>query len=220
VVLTLFGPPGSGKGTQASYLVEHLGIPQISTGDLFRSEAAAGTGIGKLAKTYMDRGELVPDELTVELFRRRLAEPDVAKGVLLDGFPRTVKQAGDLDQVLQGLGRRMDKVIYIKVPDEELVSRMSGRLTCPNCGRTYHPLLAPPSRDNVCDRDGVPLMEREDDKPETARRRIAVYLDRTLPVLDHYRKQGVVAEVSGQGSVEEVRRRVLQAIPQADARPA
>ena len=210
--LTLFGPPGSGKGTQAAFLVEHLGIPQISTGELLRAEAASGTELGQQAKSYMDRGDLVPDDLTVEVFRRRLSQPDVARGVLLDGFPRTVEQAAELDSVLQALGRRMDKVLYLKVPEEELVSRLSGRVTCPTCGRTYHPVLAPPRVDMLCDRDGTPLVEREDDKAETARRRIAVYLEQTLPVLEHYRRQGVVADVNGEGDIPEVRRRIVEAI--------
>jgi adenylate kinase len=216
VVLTLFGPPGSGKGTQATYLVERLGIPQISTGELLRAEASNGTKLGQLAKDYMDRGELVPDDLTVEVFRRRLSEPDVADGVLLDGFPRTVEQADELDRLLRALGRRMDRVVYIKVPSEELVSRLSGRLTCPMCGRTYHPVLAPPRLDQVCDRDATPLIERDDDKAETARRRITVYLEQTLPVLEHYREHGVVSEVSGEGDIQDVRRRVLEAIGRTD----
>jgi adenylate kinase len=212
VFLTLFGAPGSGKGTQAAYLVERLGIPQISTGELLRAEAASGTKLGRLAKEYMDRGDLVPDEVTVEVFRRRLAEPDVTEGVLLDGFPRTVPQAIELDQVLEGMGRGMDKVIFIKVAPEELVRRLSGRLTCPVCGRTYHPVLARPRVDRLCDRDGARLIERDDDKPETARRRIAVYLDRTLPVLEYYRRRGLVEEVSGEGDIAEVRHRIMDAV--------
>jgi adenylate kinase len=192
--------------------VEHLGIPQISTGELLRTEAAAGTELGQLAKTYMDRGDLVPDEITYEVFRRRLGAPDVARGVLLDGFPRTAEQAAELDRILQAHGRRMDKVINLKVPEEELVSRLSGRLTCPLCGRTYHPVLNPPRVDSLCDRDGTGLIERDDDKAETARRRIAVYLEQTLPVLEHYRRQGVVADISGEGDIAEVRQRILEAI--------
>jgi adenylate kinase len=212
VFLTLFGAPGSGKGTQAAYLVEHLGIRQISTGELLRAEASSGTKLGVLAREYMDRGDLVPDDVTVEVFRRRLAEPDAADGVLLDGFPRTVPQAVELDHVLEEMRRSMDKVIFIKVPPEELVSRLSGRLTCPVCGRTYHPVLAAPRNDNVCDRDGAGLIERNDDKPETARRRITVYLDRTLPVLEYYRRKSLVDEVSGEGDIAEVRRRIMDSI--------
>jgi adenylate kinase len=210
--LTLFGPPGSGKGTQAAFLVDHFHIPQISTGELLRGEAEAGTDLGKLARTYMDRGELVPDGYTIEVFRRRLARPDAAAGFLLDGFPRTVPQAVELDKILASLGRRMDRVVRVKVPEDVLVSRLSGRLTCPRDQRTYHPVLNPPKNDTVCDLCGTPLVQREDDKPETARRRIKVYLDQTLPVIDHYRAQGVVAEVDGQGEIEEVRRRILEAV--------
>jgi adenylate kinase len=212
VFLTLFGAPGSGKGTQAAHLVQEFGIPQISTGELLRAEAAAGTKLGKLAREYMDRGELVPDEVTLDVFKRRLSEPDVAGGVLFDGFPRTVPQAEELDRMLKGMDREMDRVIFIKVPPEELVNRLSGRLTCPVCGRTYHPVLAPPKNDRLCDRDGAKLIEREDDKAETARRRISVYLDRTLPVLEYYRRKGLVSEVSGEGDIGEVRRRIMDAI--------
>lgn len=210
--LTLFGPPGSGKGTQASFLVQHCGIPQVSTGELLRAAAEAGTKVGLTAKVFMDRGELVPDRITLEVFRHRLAEPDCANGVLLDGFPRTVRQAEELDRILSRLGRRMDRVVSIKVPDEVLVSRLSGRLTCPVDGLTYHPMLNPPRVDRRCDRDGTPLIQREDDKPDTARHRIAVYLRQTVPVLDYYRGQGLAAEVDGEGSIEEVRRRILEEI--------
>jgi len=212
VFLTLFGAPGSGKGTQAAFLVERLRIPQISTGELLRAEAASGTKLGELAKEYMGRGDLVPDDVTVDVFRRRLAQPDVAEGVLLDGFPRTVPQAVELDRVLKGMGRRMDRVIFIRVRPEELVSRLSGRLTCPVCGRTYHPVLARPRVDTLCDRDGAELIERDDDKAETAQRRISVYLERTVPVLEYYRRQGVVDEVSGEGHIAEVRRRIMDSI--------
>ncbi len=210
--LTLFGPPGSGKGTQANYLVEHFGIPQVSTGDLFRGEIKTATELGQRVKGYLDRGDLVPDEITLDLVRRRLEQPDCAKGVLFDGFPRTVAQARELDRMLRQAGRRMDHVLFVRVPEETLVSRMAGRLTCPTCSRTYHPELAPPENDLVCDNDGTPLVQREDDRPETARRRIKVYMDQTLPVLEHYRGQGVVSDIDGVGTIEEVRDRILQAI--------
>src|SRR5262245_44256777 len=210
--LSLFGPPGSGKGTQAGFLVKHFGIPQLSTGNLFRSEIEEDTEVGRRVRTYMDRGDLVPDDITLEVVRRRLAEPDAAGGVLFDGFPRTVAQAAELDRILAGMGRRMDRVIFVQVPTEMLVSRMAGRLTCPRCGRTYHPELAPPEVDAICDADGTPLIMREDDRPETARRRITVYLEQTLPVLAHYRQQHVVSDIDGTGSIEEVRRRILRAI--------
>lgn len=210
--LTLFGPPGSGKGTQAAFLVEHFGIPQVSTGNLFRSEIEAGSSVGNQVKEFMDRGDLVPDDVTLEVVRRRLQEPDAEGGVLFDGFPRTVAQAVELDRMLNELGRRMDRVLFVQVPTEMLVSRLAGRLTCPKCGRTYHPKLAPPKSDTVCDVDGTSLVMREDDRPETARRRITVYLEQTLPVLSHYRQQHLVADVDGTGSIEDVRRRILRAI--------
>lgn len=212
MVLVLFGPPGSGKGTQAEFLRDHYKIPQISTGDLFRAEAAAGTELGLKAREYMDRGDYVPDDVTIEMLRKRLADPDTARGVLLDGFPRTIAQAEELDEMLESMGKRMDRVIYIRVPLDILVSRLSGRLTCPKCGHTYHMELAPPKSDQVCDRDGTPLEMREDDKPETARKRISVYIEQTLPVLRHYRSKAVVSNVDGEGEIEEVRDRILAAI--------
>lgn len=210
--LTLFGPPGSGKGTQAGFLTQHFGLPQVSTGDLFRSETSAGTPLGHKVKEYLDRGDLVPDDITMEVVRRRLEKPDTPRGVLFDGFPRTVAQAAELDGMLRSMGRRMDRVIFVQVPTEMLVNRMAGRLTCPKCGRTYHPELAPPKDDASCDVDGTELVMREDDRPETARRRIAVYLEQTLPVLSHYRQQRVVSDIDGTGSIDEVRARILRAI--------
>ena len=210
--LTLFGPPGSGKGTQAGFLTRHFGIPQVSTGDLFRAEIQAETPFGQEVKGYLDRGDLVPDDVTLRVVRRRLERPDTWRGVLFDGFPRTVAQAAELDAMLASMGRRMDSVIFVQVPTEMLVTRLAGRLTCPKCGRTYHPKLAPPKVDTVCDVDGTELVMREDDRPETARKRIGVYLEQTLPVLAHYRQQHVVADVDGTGSIDEVRKRILRAI--------
>jgi adenylate kinase len=210
--LTLFGPPGSGKGTQAGFLTRHFGIPQVSTGDLFRNEIKEETPLGREVKGYLDHGDLVPDDITMEVVRRRLEKPDTARGVLFDGFPRTVTQAAELDAILRSMGRRMDRVIFVQVPTDMLVSRLAGRLTCPTCGRTYHPELAPPKDDTRCDVDGTELIMREDDRPETARRRIAVYLEQTLPVLSHYRQQHVVSDIDGTGDIEQVRARILRAI--------
>jgi adenylate kinase len=210
--LTLFGPPGSGKGTQAGFVTRHFGIPQVSTGDLFRREVEAGTPLGHEVEKYLERGDLVPDDVTLEVVRRRLAEPDTRRGVLFDGFPRTVAQATELDRLLGEMGRRMERVAFVQVPTEKLVNRLAGRLTCPVCGRTYHPELAPPKKDAVCDDDGAKLVMREDDRPETARRRIGVYLEQTLPVLAHYRQQHVVSDVDGTGSIDEVSARILRAI--------
>ena len=210
--MTLFGPPGSGKGTQATFLTQHFGIPQVSTGDLFRAEIQAESPLGKKVHEYLERGDLVPDDTTLEVVKRRLHEPDTKRGVLFDGFPRTVAQAAALDDMLETMHRRMDHVIFVQVPTEMLVSRMAGRLTCPKCGRTYHPKLNPPKNDNLCDVDGTVLVMREDDRPETARKRIGVYLEQTLPVLAHYRRQHVVSDVDGTGDIDEVRSRILRAI--------
>jgi len=163
-------------------------------------------------RAYLERGDLVPDDVTLEVVQRRLERPDTARGVLFDGFPRTVGQACELDRMLAEMDRRMDRVIFVQVPTEMLVNRMAGRLTCPRCGRTYHPKLAPPKADETCDEDGTALIMREDDRPETARRRIGVYLEQTLPVLAHYRQQHVVSDVDGTGSIDEVRTRILRAI--------
>jgi len=217
--LALFGPPGSGKGTQAKFLVQHFGIPQVSTGDLFRAEIKAGSDLGRKAQIDMDRGDLVPDDVTIEIARRRLSVPDTAGGVLFDGFPRTVPQAVELDRMLDGMGRRMDRVMFMQVPTEVLVDRLAGRLTCPKCGRTYHPKLAPPRVEALCDADGTELIMREDDRPETARKRISVYLEQTLPVLAHYRQQHVVSDVDGTGSIEDVWQRILRAVRVASGGP-
>jgi adenylate kinase len=214
VVLILFGPPGSGKGTQSEFLRDHFKIPQVATGDLFRRETRAGTELGHKAKEYMDRGDYVPDDLTIEMLRKRLAEPDCQAGCLLDGFPRTLPQAEDLDELLGSMGKRMDRVVYIRVPLDLLVSRLSGRLTCPTCGHTYHMEMAPPKDDTLCDQDQTELVMREDDSPETARKRISVYIEQTLPVLRHYRTQDVVSNVDGEGEIHEVRDRILIAIEQ------
>ena len=218
--LALFGPPGSGKGTQAKFLVQHFGIPQVSTGDLFRAEIKAGSDLGRRAQADMDRGDLVPDDVTLEIARRRMSVPDTAGGVLFDGFPRTVPQAVELDRMLGGMGRQMDRVIFMQVPTEVLVDRLAGRLTCPKCGRTYHPKLAPPRIDTLCNDDGTELIMREDDRPETARKRISVYLEQTLPVLAHYRQQHVVNDIDGTGSIDEVWQRILRAVRASSAGPA
>ena len=218
--LALFGPPGSGKGTQAKFLVEHFGIPQVSTGDLFRAEIKAGSDLGRRAQADMDRGDLVPDDVTLQIARRRLSVADTAGGVLFDGFPRTVPQAVELDRMLGGMGRQMDRVVFMQVPTEVLVDRLAGRLTCPKCGRTYHPKLAPPRKETLCNDDGTELIMREDDRPETARKRISVYLEQTLPVLAHYRQQHVVNDIDGTGSIDEVWQRILRAVRPSSARPA
>jgi adenylate kinase len=208
----LFGPPGSGKGTQAAFLRETFSIPQVSTGDLFRAEVRARSQLGLKVKEYLERGDLVPDEITIEMLRKRLEQPDCANGVLLDGFPRTVPQAEDLELLFESLGQRLDHVLYIRVPLDLLVQRLSGRLTCTKCGHTYHPIFNPPRKEGVCDRDGAPLERRPDDDPQKARHRILVYMEETLPVLQFYRDRGCVSNIDGEGDIEEIRHRLLTAI--------
>lgn len=210
--LTLFGPPGSGKGTQAEFLREHYSIPQVSTGDMFRAEVRADTELGQKVKEYLDRGDYVPDEITIEMLRRRLEQPDCENGVLLDGFPRTVPQAEALELLFESLGQRLDHVLYVRVPLDLLVARLSGRLTCSKCGHTYHPIFNPPKQEGICDRDGGTLERRSDDDADKARHRIVVYMEETLPVLEFYRARGCVSNIDGEGSIEEIRKRLLEAI--------
>ncbi|MGH7903809.1 MAG: adenylate kinase [Candidatus Dormibacteraceae bacterium] len=211
--LLVFGAPGSGKGTQGEFLRRRHGIPQISTGDILRAEGKAGTELGVTAQAFMDRGELVSDELMVAMISRRLREPDCRPGFLLDGFPRTVPQAEALEGMMEAMGRSFDRVLYLQVPFEELVRRLSGRLVCSCCGHSYHVTNKPPRRPGVCDVDGCALIEREDDSPETARRRIQIYLDDTIPVLQFYRerKDGLVVTVDATGPIDEITRRILEA---------
>lgn len=209
--LLLFGPPASGKGTQADLVSERLRIPQVATGNILRAEVAHGTALGVEAGGFMARGDLVPDRLMIEIIRVRLREPDCARGFILDGFPRTLAQADALDRLVADMGLRFDRLVLLDVPEDELVRRISGRLTCPICGRSYFfPHAAPHPED--CLADGGLLFTRPDDHPETARRRIAVYLENTLPVLDHYRAKGLVSSVDGIATVAEVTERILQVL--------
>lgn len=217
--LLIFGAPGSGKGTQAEFIKNRFRVPQVATGDILRSEKRRQTELGLKAQEYMDSGKLVPDELVIAMLEKRLAEPDCADGFLLDGFPRTRPQAEALDRMMASHARRFDRALYLAVPLEKLVERLSGRWTCPECGRTYHLKFNPPADDTKCDFDGHELYQREDDTPGTARTRIQVYLDDTLPVLDHYRGDGIVREVDGDRPIEEVRRAILEALDQEPATP-
>ena len=210
--LTLFGPPGSGKGTQAEFLREHYRIPQVATGDMFRAEVRSDTELGRKVKEYLDRGDYVPDEITIEMLRKRLTQPDCENGVLLDGFPRTVPQAEALELLFESLGQRLDHVLYIRVPLDLLVARLSGRLTCSKCGHTYHPIFNPPRQAGICDRDGGKLERRSDDDADKARHRIVVYMEETLPVLEFYRARGCVSNIDGEGSIDAIRKRLLEAI--------
>ncbi len=202
--LILLGPPGSGKGTQAKLIVEKYGIPHISTGDMLREAVAKGTELGKEAKKYMDAGKLVPDEVVIGIVKERLQQPDCEKGFILDGFPRTIPQAEALDKILEELGKKIDAVINIQVPEEEVVKRIVNRRTCKNCGAVYHLIYKPPKEDNKCDKCGGELYQRDDDKEETVRQRYKVYKEQTEPLVEYYAKKGVLYNIDGTKSIEEV----------------
>ena len=202
--IIMLGAPGAGKGTQAKKIAEKYGIPHISTGDIFRANIKNGTELGKKAKTYMDQGLLVPDELTCDLVVDRIQQPDAKNGYVLDGFPRTIPQAECLTDALSRLGSKIDYAIDVDVPDENIISRMSGRRACLNCGATYHIVYNAPKKEGVCDACGQELVLREDDKPKTVKKRLDVYHDQTQPLIDYYKKEGVLAEVDGTKDMEEV----------------
>jgi len=200
----LFGPPGAGKGTQAAILAEKTGLVHITTGELFREAIRKETELGRQAKPYYDRGDLVPDALTIGMLLERLAEEDAVHGCLLDGFPRTLEQATALDDALSGQGQAIDKVLCIQVPEDELLGRLAGRWTCRGCGDVYHRQSRWPKVEGRCDRCGGELYQRDDDQPEAVRRRLEVYSRQTAPLIDYYRGQGKLVEVDGYRSVDEV----------------
>lgn len=204
--IVLLGGPGSGKGTQAKKLIDTLGVPQISTGDIFRAALKEGTPMGLKAKTYMDKGELVPDDVVIGVVEERLAKPDLAKGYMLDGFPRTLPQAEALDKILTSLGQSIDHAVLVDVPDEELVARLSGRRTCKNseCGRMFHVMFNPPKKDSVCDACGAELYQRDDDSEATIRERLTVYNKQTAPLIDYYDKKGLLRKVAGVGPIDQI----------------
>jgi adenylate kinase len=213
--VVLMGGPGAGKGTQAKRLEAALGLPQIATGDLFRENLKNETELGKLAKTYMDAGELVPDEVTVAMVADRLSRPDAARGALLDGFPRTPSQAAALDKLLAEMGARVNVVPYIHVRPEVLLQRLAGRWTCPVCGHVYHTLFNPPRVAGVCDLDGGKLYQRDDDTEATQKRRIEVYFAQTAPLLDHYQNRGLLVEINGEQPIEQVQQDLIRVIENA-----
>ena len=211
--LILFGPPGAGKGTQAKILVEELGLPQIATGDMMRAERKSGSGLGQKFDEYMSAGKLVPDDLVLALFAKRLAQPDAAKGAIFDGFPRTIPQAKALDETLGELGRQVDKVVALDVDLEVIVDRVTGRRVCRSCGQTYHMRYSPPPPSGECTSCGsTDIVQRSDDTEEKVRKRDAAYKEQTLPILAHYEPKGIVEKVDGVGSVEEITGRILRAI--------
>lgn len=212
LILLLVGAVGAGKGTQASILSRELGLPHLASGNLFRAAMAANTPLGELARTYMERGELVPDEVTIEMFMAELESPAAARGAILDGFPRTVGQARALDETLAGLGERIRRVIYIEVPTEELVRRVAGRWICPECGTPYHETSDPPRVQGQCDLDGTPLRQRDDDRPEVVRARLERQVPPMLEVVDHFERAGIVERLDGTRPIEEVTAEILQRI--------
>ncbi|WP_297056168.1 adenylate kinase [Thermosulfurimonas sp.] len=208
--IVFLGPPGAGKGTQAKRIAEKYGIPQISTGDMFREHLSKGTELGKKAKEYMDKGQLVPDEIVLGMVEERLKQPDCEKGFILDGFPRTVPQAEALDEMLAKWGKKIDFAIAIEVPDEELVKRLTGRRTCKNCGMMYHIIFKPPKVEGKCDACGGELYQRADDNEETVRNRLKVYHESTAPLIEYYEKKGVLHRIDGTGSIDEIFERIVK----------
>ncbi|MEN2994198.1 MAG: adenylate kinase [Thermodesulfovibrio sp.] len=202
--LVFLGAPGAGKGTQAKRLVEKYGIPQISTGDLLRAAVAAETPLGKEAKAYMDRGELVPDSVVLEMVKERLSQEDCKKGFILDGFPRNVAQAEALDKMLSEMNMPLDLVLNLDVPFDDLMKRLTGRRTCKSCGQMYNIYYSPSKVEGKCDKCGGELFQRDDDKEETIRKRLEVYRAQTEPLIDYYSKKAILKSVSGTGNIDEI----------------
>jgi adenylate kinase len=210
--IVLLGPPGAGKGTQAQVISRELKLAHISSGDLFLENLKNQKELGKLAQGYMNRGELVPEDVTIAMVKDRLSRADCKEGALLDGFPRTPTQAAALADMLGSLGQKVHKVPYISVPAALLIERLGGRWTCPSCGHVYHEKYNPPKVKDICDVDGARLIQRDDDKAETVERRIRVYMEQTAPLIDYYRNEGLLVEIDGTQSIEEVSRDILKAI--------
>ena len=206
--IIMLGAPGAGKGTQAKMIADKYQIPHISTGDIFRANIKNGTELGMEARTYMDKGELVPDELTVRILLDRVAQPDCEKGYVLDGFPRTIPQAEVLDQELTKRNEKIDHAINVEVPDENIVRRMSGRRACVSCGATYHIVHIPPKKEGLCDKCGNELILRDDDKEETVMNRLGVYHDQTQPLIEYYNAKGVLCSVDGTMDMMDVFKKI------------
>lgn len=211
--LVMLGPPGAGKGTQAKLLAEKMGLPHVSSGDIFRENLRQNTELGQLADRYISKGELVPDDVTIAMIKERLSRPDCDDGVILDGFPRTRPQAKALDQILVDLDKgQVDAVPYIKVPDEVLIERLTGRRTCRAEGHVFHLIFNPPEEEGVCDYDGSELYQREDDTVETVTRRIRVYHQQTQPLIDYYEQQDVLIEINGDQAIGAVTEELIEAL--------
>ena len=202
--LIMLGAPGAGKGTQAKKIAEKYQIPHISTGDIFRANIKAGTELGMKSKSFMDQGQLVPDEVTIGMLLDRISQDDSKNGYVLDGFPRTIPQAESLTAALKERGENIDYAVNVDVPDENIVNRMSGRRACVGCGATYHVVYNAPKTENICDTCGEKLILRDDDKPETVQNRLHVYHDQTQPLIDYYKNEGVLVEVDGTQDLEKV----------------
>ena len=212
--LILLGAPGAGKGTQAKLISERHGIPQIATGDILREAVTSGTELGRKAKEFMDRGELVPDEIVIGIVKERLAQPDCENGFILDGFPRTLVQAEALDNILAEMNKKIDAVINIDVSEEEIIKRITYRRTCKKCGAIYHLIYNPPKEDKKCDKCGGELYQRDDDKEETVRERFRVYRERTEPLIDYYKKKGLLHNVDGTKNIQDVFREIEDVLKQ------
>lgn len=212
IYLVLVGPPGAGKGTQAAMLEQALGLKQVASGDLFREHLKNQTELGLLAKSYMDRGELVPDDVTIRMVQERISQPDCARGVILDGFPRTLEQAKALDEMLATMGARIALVPLLVVPDEELMERLTGRRVCKQCGANYHVRFNPPQVQGVCDACGGELYQRSDDTPETVRNRLYVYYKQTSPLIGYYFAKGLLVKINGSQPMADVQRDLVAAV--------
>ena len=213
--IVLLGLPGAGKGTQAAIIKEKIGLPHVTTGELFRENIRAGTELGKKAQPFVESGRLVPNELTIGMLLDRIAHPDCVGGCMFDGFPRNIEQAEALDDALVGEGKQIDKAIYIPVATDELVRRLAGRWSCPQCGAVYHETNQPPKQTGVCDNCGSQLYQREDDRPEVVRTRLEVNLKNLEPLLEHYRRQSKLVEVDGERPVDEITQDILRLLQEA-----
>jgi len=214
--IVLLGPPGAGKGTQAQAISEELGLPHISSGEIFRENLKKQTELGKIAESYINKGELVPDDITIKMIKARLTQDDCEKGALLDGFPRTVAQAKALGSMLEEINGQVAAVPYIKVDKEELITRLTGRRTCSACGRVYHVKFNPPQEEGICDEDGSELIQREDDKVETVTHRIRVYHEQTQPLIAYYRDQDLLLEINGNQAIEKVTEDLIAALSEVE----